>query len=128
MLSEFRIKKEVVEATGLSQDTIRFYEKQGLISKPERQINGYRHYSHDIVMQLNMIHRAKTLGFSLKEIQELTALLFSKKLTQQVMAEQLLIKRADISQKIQALEVIRQEIDDALAGRCEHRKQLNKNS
>lgn len=108
----------------LGLHTIRFYEKQGLISKPARQSNGYRHYSDNIVTQLNMIHRAKALGFSLKEIEELTALLFSKKLTQQAMAEQLLIKRTDISQKIQELETIRQEIDNALAGRCAYRNQL----
>lgn len=120
--------KDVATATGLSQDTIRFYEKQGLISKPERQSNGYRHYSESIVTQLNMIHRAKALGFSLKEIEELTELLFSKKLTQQVMVEQLLIKRADINQKIQELEAIRQEIDDALAGRCTYRHQFKSNN
>ena len=116
--------KDVVAATGLSQDTIRFYEKQGLISKPERQSNGYRQYNHNIVTQLNMIHRAKALGFSLKEIEELTALLFSNKLTQQAMAEQLLKKREDISQKILELEAIRQEIDDALVGRCIYQKAL----
>ena len=47
-----------------------------------------------------MIQRAKNLGFSLKEIQELTGLLFSNQLTQEQMAKKLLVKRADIEQKL----------------------------
>lgn len=115
--------KDVTEHTGLSADTLRYYEKEGLI-KPQRSANGYRQYDDNIVLQLNMIQRAKNLGFSLKEIQELTSLLFSNKLTQQEMAKKLIVKRDDIQQKIAELEAIRNEIDDALAGRCGYRKHL----
>ncbi len=118
--------KDVTEQTGLSADTLRYYEKEGLISKPIRSANGYRHYNNDIVTQLNMIQRAKNLGFSLKEIQELTGLLFSNQLTQEQMAKKLLVKRADIEQKIIDLTAMRSEIDDALAGRCGYRHQLPK--
>lgn len=116
--------KDVTEQTGLSPDTLRYYEKEGLISKPTRSANGYRHYDERTVLQLNMIQRAKNLGFSLKEIQELTGLLFSNQLTQKEMAKKLLAKRADIEQKIAELNAIKNEIDDALAGRCGYRHQL----
>ena len=64
--------KELTETVGLSRDTIRFYEREGLISKPSRKSNGYRDYDNKIVEQLNMIVMAKELGFTLKEIRELT--------------------------------------------------------
>lgn len=115
--------KDVTKHTGLSPDTLRYYEKEGLI-KPNRSTNGYRQYDDNVVLQLNMIQRAKNLGFSLKEIQELTGLLFANQLTQKEMAKKLLEKRANIEQKIAELTAIRNEIDDAMAGRCGYRQQL----
>src|ERR1044071_6632415 len=55
-------------------DTLRYYEKQGLIDPPQRGDNHYRYYNEDAVTRLKFIQRAKSVGFSLKEIQELLAL------------------------------------------------------
>ena len=61
----------VASALGLSIDTIRFYERQGLIAPPRRNFSGYRNYSEDAIDRLHFIGDAKRLGFTLKEIREL---------------------------------------------------------
>jgi len=58
----------IATAANVSIDTIRFYERRGLLPKPERSPSGYRQYAPDIVERLHFILRAKDLGFSLEEI------------------------------------------------------------
>lgn len=55
-------------------DTVRFYEKHGLLPKPQRKASGYRQYSADDVRRLVFIRRAKDLGFGLTDIGELLKL------------------------------------------------------
>ena len=55
-------------------DTVRYYERQGLLPLPERQASGYRNYHTDDVIRLRFVRRAKALGFTLKEIAELLSL------------------------------------------------------
>jgi len=62
---------QAAESTGLSIDTIRFYEKQGLVHAPQRSSGGYRVYDEWDVERLRFIGRAQNLGFSLQEIREL---------------------------------------------------------
>lgn len=64
---------ELVKRTGLSKDTIRFYEKQALItvSKRERRDNNYKEYSEDILHRLTTIKRLKNFGFTLNEVSDL---------------------------------------------------------
>lgn len=114
--------KQVVEKTGLSRDTIRFYEQQGLIAEPRRGENGYRYYDHSAIVHLRMISQAKDLGFTLKEIKQLVQLLYSNELTRGQMHKQLTSKREEIDRKLVELENIRQQIDLALAGICQYRE------
>lgn len=62
---------EVAKAAELPIDTIRYYEKAGLIPPPQRRESGYRIYTRDTVGRLRFIRRAKELGFTLSEITEL---------------------------------------------------------
>jgi MerR family copper efflux transcriptional regulator len=64
----------VANAASVSIDTIRFYERQGLIAKPRRSFSGYRIYSEEVLDRLRFIGEAKRLGFTLKEIKELLSL------------------------------------------------------
>ena len=64
----------VARDAGLAIDTVRFYEREGLLNRPARTAAGYRHYSSDAVSRLRFIRQAKELGFSLSEIKELLAL------------------------------------------------------
>jgi MerR family mercuric resistance operon transcriptional regulator len=62
----------LAKATGVGIETIRFYEREGLIQKPSRQVgSGYRKYDLVAARRLEFIRRSKDLGFSLKEIREL---------------------------------------------------------
>lgn len=65
---------ELSQRTGISRDTLRFYEKRGFI-RAARRPNGYRHYPAETVQLLDFIAMAKKLGFTLAEIEaELPAL------------------------------------------------------
>ena len=64
----------VARAAGVPIDTIRYYEREGLLPEPERRLSGYRDYTSDAITRLRFIRRAKELGFSLPEIRELLAL------------------------------------------------------
>lgn len=116
--------KEFSEKTGLTKDTIRFYEKIGVIPKTKRKKSGYRTYNEELVIQVKMISRAKSLGFSLVEIKDLSILLNAKGLTKKKMGEKLKIKLNEIDNKIKSLESMKKEIKDALDGLCIYKKLL----
>jgi MerR family copper efflux transcriptional regulator len=65
---------KLANAAGVGIDTVRFYERAGLLNKPRRTASGYRLYAASDVGRLRFIRRAKTLGFSLDEIAELLRL------------------------------------------------------
>ena len=64
----------VAKRVGVAIDTIRYYEREGLLPEPERRASGYRSYGDATVAQLRFIRRAKDLGFTLEEIRELLML------------------------------------------------------
>ena len=65
---------ELAKAAEVGVETIRFYEREGLIAQPPRPRAGYRRYLPETVRRVRFIRRAKDLGFSLKEIGQLLAL------------------------------------------------------
>ena len=64
---------EVAKRSGVGIETLRFYERQGLLGRPARTERGYRLYDESVIEQLEFIRRAQTLGFSLAEIARITA-------------------------------------------------------
>jgi MerR family transcriptional regulator, copper efflux regulator len=62
------------ERTGVSIDTVRFYERKGLLPPPARRASGYREYHESDIDRLRFIRRSKELGFTLAEIGELLSL------------------------------------------------------
>ncbi|WP_447743686.1 MerR family transcriptional regulator [Enterobacter asburiae] len=90
---------ELCAKTGLSKETVRYYERQGLlenIPRPNRS-NNYKVYSAVDLQRLNMIKHAKMLGFTLAEISEVLAVWVDDNFT----AEQ---KQASLRRKLQQLE------------------------
>ena len=65
---------KVAEQTGLSIDTIRFYQKIGLVKQPARSEGGFRLFSEMEIRDLVFIQKAQELGFSLTEIKQLSVL------------------------------------------------------
>jgi len=65
---------ELSKNTGFQVETLRYYEKQGLLTPVSRTKSGYREYDDDSLKQLRFIKQAKSVGFSLNEICELLTL------------------------------------------------------
>src|SRR5713101_7415586 len=65
---------EIAKQGGVNLETIRYYERRGLLPKPPRTPSGYRAFSSEAVRRVRFIKRAQGLGFSLKEIKALLAL------------------------------------------------------
>lgn len=65
---------ELAASAGVGRETIRYYERQGLIDPPPRSPAGYRRFRPDTVVRLRFIRRAQELGFTLSEISDLLEL------------------------------------------------------
>jgi MerR family mercuric resistance operon transcriptional regulator len=65
---------QLAKHAGVGVETVRFYERKGLLDEPPRRESGYRQYALEVVARLQFIRRAKELGFSLKEIGDLLSL------------------------------------------------------
>ena len=107
---------ELAGAVGLSVDTIRFYEKQGLLGPAfyTRKANNYRDYSNEAVEHLQTVARAKKLGFTLSEILELGVLWTSGRLSEVNKVEVLEQKLAELEVKKQALTELQRTIEAKL--------------
>ena len=100
---------KIAARAGVGIDTVRFYERAGLLPKPDRTASGYRLYGDAEAARLRFIRRAKTLGFTLEEIRELLALNDGKgrRSSVRTVAQRRL---AEIEQKISELSGIRQTL------------------
>lgn len=65
---------KLARTAGVNLQTIRYYERSGLLPAPERDESGYRQYDESALLRLQFIRKAQTLGFTLKEIQQLLML------------------------------------------------------
>ena len=65
---------KLARSAGVNVETVRFYERKGLLAQPERPQAGFRSYSNAALRRLRFIRSARELGFTLNEISELLAL------------------------------------------------------
>ena len=108
---------QVARLAGVGVETVRFYERQGLVEEPARRASGYRLYEEEVVARLRFIRRAKELGFSLREIGTLLNLRLDPDATRADVKRQVEAKVADIEVRIRDLERMR-EVLLGLAGAC----------
>jgi len=108
----------VVKASGLSRETLRYYEKMGLLKPQRRASNGYRLYAADDLQRLEFIFKTKKAGFTIRKIRELLEFKRQKhatgRLGRDIAREQ--IKHLD--EKVAALQEVRVILED-FAKRCE---------
>jgi MerR family mercuric resistance operon transcriptional regulator len=95
---------QLADRAGVGIETVRFYERQGLLEEPNRKDSGYRQYEENVVARLRFIKGAKELGFSLKEIKELLALRVDPNTTCAEVRSKAEAKITDIEEKIQTLQ------------------------
>ena len=105
-------------SSGVPPKTIRFYEGLGLVKPAERLANRYRAYDESNVRTLRFIRRARGLGFSLQEVDELLALYRNRRRASKDVKRLALEHIADLDRKIAELTRIRNTIAE-LARRCQ---------
>jgi len=111
---------KLAQRAGVGVETIRFYEREGLISEPPRRPSGYRDYPLETVARIVFIRRAKNLGFTLKEINELLELRVRPRRNCAQVKRSADAKIADIDGKIASLRRMRRALKD-LTRACEKR-------
>ena len=89
---------------GINLETVRYYERRGLLPKPPRSTSGYRLFPAEAARRLRFIRRAQELGFSLREIQELLSLRMAPGKTSNDIRKRAEAKITDIQSKIKSLE------------------------
>ncbi|NII09100.1 heavy metal-responsive transcriptional regulator [Oleiagrimonas sp. C23AA] len=109
----------VARRAGVGVDTIRYYEREGLLPAPARRASGYRVYGDQAIEQLRFIRRAKELGFSLDEVRELMALSADRERGVTGVKQRAQQRLAAVEQRMAELERIRgglQTLIDACPG------------
>ena len=103
--------------TGVNIETVRFYERVGMLPKPPRSAGGHRIYGHDQLMRLGFIRRSRELGFSLDEIRELLRLVDGGRYSCAEVKAITLDHLADVRRKIADLRRLERTLAD-VAGKC----------
>ena len=103
---------EVARAAGVNPQTLRYYERRGLLAEPERTLGGHRVYRPEAVTVLRVIKAAQRLGFTLDEVAELLDL-------QTGLASHAAAKLAEVEARIADLSVIRDSLRAALDAGCD---------
>lgn len=101
---------QVARRAGVGVETVRFYEREGLLEEPPRRASGYRQYSEQVVKRLHFIKRAKQLGFSLKEISELLLLRVDAQTSCEEVKGRTEAKIAEVERKLVELQRMRQAL------------------
>ena len=103
---------KLIRITGISRETLKFYEKRGLIPPPQRNQSGYRIYPESIFKRIEFIVRAKEAGFTLTEIAA-TLLLADKNLTiePQEFKDCIEKKITDVKSRVRELEIMISELE-----------------
>ncbi len=111
---------DVARLATVTIDTVRFYEREGLLGRIRRTPAGQRRYDAESVRRLAFVRRAGELGFSLAEIKSLLNLRVSSRVSCDRVRERALDKIADIQQRVAELEAMRDALT-RLAANCSSR-------
>lgn len=109
---------QVAKQSGISVETVRYYEQRGLIPEPDRLPSGYRVYPATILQRLHFIHRCKDLGFSLQEIGELLSLQTDPTTSSALVKQQVEYKIALVKTKISELQKIEHSLEQLSDSCC----------
>ena len=109
---------EVARRAGVNVETLRFYERRGILPEPPRRESGYREYPAETVDLIRFVKRAQELGFSLEEIRELLDLRDGPRQRSKKVPRLVKSKIAEIERKIRDLQSMREALSSLLCA-CE---------
>ncbi|MDT8377124.1 MAG: heavy metal-responsive transcriptional regulator [Mariprofundaceae bacterium] len=112
---------KLAKQCGVGVETIRFYEREGLILQPKRKPSGYRLYPKEAVNQIYFIRQAKDLGFTLKEIREILNLRLDGEQACDEVRSLAEVKIANIEEKIDLLQRMRTTLGELVVA-CKSNK------
>ena len=101
---------DVAKQAGVGVETIRFYERKGLIDQPARPGSGFRRYGDHTPRRIRFIRHAQELGFSLREIRELLDLRIDPVVSCADVKAKALVKVAEVEAKLASLERMRETL------------------
>jgi MerR family mercuric resistance operon transcriptional regulator len=104
---------KLAKKAGVTIETIRHYQRKGLLREPEKPSNGYRQYPSDEIARIQFIKRAQQCGFTLKEVSELLSLDSGHCQDVRNMAEQ---KHQQIDRQIKDLTALQNVLDRLIEG------------
>ena len=114
-MNELIIGKAAMRA-GVGVETIRFYERKGLIEQPPKPLDtGFRVYPEETVRRIRFIRQAQEIGFSLREIDELLSLRADPAADCANVRERAAAKLEEVERKIEQLGRIRSALNDLIA-------------
>ncbi|CAM3769821.1 MerR family transcriptional regulator [Occultella aeris] len=109
---------QVAERAGVNVETLRYYERRGLIAAPVRSLGGHRTYSEDTVALLRVIKAAQRLGFTLDEVAELLDA-GSRRHPPPDLRTRAVAKIEEIEQRMTDLATIRASLQQVVDARCD---------
>lgn len=105
----------LAKRAGVGVETVRFYEREGLVRQPPRRRGGYRTYSEEAVAQIRFIRQAQALGFTLEEAGALLKLRVTPGTRCTAVRSRAVAKLSDVEAKIEQLEKIREALEKLVA-------------
>lgn len=109
---------KLAKEADVNVETVRYYERRGLIARPRERRGAYRVYPQDVVTRIRGIKRAQSLGFTLEEIKELLGLQIDEKARCQDVLQQARGKISEIDGKLKVLRAVKRELEK-LASACQ---------
>ncbi|WP_174189756.1 MerR family transcriptional regulator [Nocardia barduliensis] len=112
---------QLAAAAGVNTQTLRYYERRGLLAEPDRTLGGHRLYPQDSVTVLRVIKAAQRLGFTLEEVAELLegTRVGSRRRADAGLRARVSDKLAEVDAKLAELTEVRDTLRAALAAGCE---------
>lgn len=110
---ELMTRGELAKQTGISPAAIRYYEEHNILPVSRRRSNGYRLYTEDYIVKIQLIKDAKSLGYSLKEIKEILEML-SQDIELDTLKRIVKHKHEEIEKKIKSLRLIQDLLSNLL--------------
>ncbi len=101
---------KVAQRAGVGVETVRFYERRGLVPQPARPANGFRIYPDDVIDRIRFIRHAKVMGFTLAEIHDLLSLRVAPRSNCTTIRQRVDEKLTQVEAKIAGLKKIKRQL------------------